>query len=104
MIESIKRIAALLHARNLEFLRDRSTMAWNLVLPVLLVFGLAFMFSGETKPLFKVAVVTAQPLEQPLNKALHPFLNTEHIEFYRVLDPEPTIQKVGRHQIDMLMD
>lgn len=104
MIPSIKRIATLLYARNLEFLRDRSTMGWNLILPVLLVFGLAFMFSGEAKPLFKVAVVTDQPIEQPLNKTLHPLLSTEHIEFYRVLEPEPIIQKVGRHQIDMLLD
>lgn len=104
MMKSIKRVLALLHARNLEFLRDRSTMGWNLLLPVLLVVGLAFMFAGEAKPLFKVAVVTSQPIEQPLDKTLHPILSTEHIEFYRVPDPEPIMQKVGRHQVDMLID
>ena len=37
----IRRILALVWARNLEFLRDRSTLGWNIVLPLLLVAGLA---------------------------------------------------------------
>lgn len=45
----MRRLFALLHARNLEFLRDRAAMTWNLLLPVLLVFGLAFIFTGGDK-------------------------------------------------------
>ena len=36
----LKRIYAIFRARNLEFIRDRGTMAWNFVLPVMLMFGL----------------------------------------------------------------
>ena len=101
----MKRILAMLHARNLEFVRDRSSLAWNLILPVLLVIGLAFAFSGENKSQYKVAVMAddlaanAQP-----DPALHPILGTQYITFYGVDDQERTIAKVSRHQVDMLLD
>ena len=101
----MKRILAMLHARNLEFVRDRSSLAWNLILPVLLVIGLAFAFSGENKNQYKVAVMAddlaanAQP-----DPALHPILGTQYITFYGVDDQERTIAKVSRHQVDMLLD
>ena len=101
----MKRILAMLHARNLEFMRDRSSLAWNLILPVLLVVGLAFAFSGDNKDQYKVAVMAddlsanAQP-----DAALHPILGTRYITFYGVEDQEQSIAKVSRHQVDMLLD
>ena len=102
----MKRIWALFQARNLEFLRDRSTLAWNLLLPFLLVFGLAVLFSGDGRPLFKAGVIAAGAVDAPLDQQLHPFLATRHVEFYRVPDSSlgSAIQKVGRHQVDMLLD
>ena len=101
----MKRILAMIHARNLEFVRDRSSLAWNLILPVLLVVGLSFAFSGDNKSQYKVAVmaddlaVNAQP-----DPALHPILNTQYVTFYGVEDQQKTIAKVSRHQVDMLLD
>lgn len=97
----IRRILAVLYARNLEYLRDRSTLGWNIVLPVLLVFGLAFVFSGGPRPLFKVGVITNN---DGLLSALHPFLETPHVDFYAVTDRERAIGKVSRHQVDLLLD
>lgn len=97
----IRRILAVMHARNLEFIRDRSSLAWNIVFPVLLVFGIGFVFSGGERPLFKVAVMA--PAGE-LNAALHPFLDTRHIHFFKVEDQERFIHKVARHQVDMLLD
>ena len=101
----MKRILAMFHARNLEFVRDRSSLTWNLVLPVLLVVGLAFAFSGENKSQYKVAVMANGLVEnaQP-DAALHPVLNTKYITFYGVEDRQKTIDKVSRHQVDMLLD
>ncbi len=104
---NLQRIGAAFYARSLEFLRDRSTLAWNLILPVALVAGLAFVFSDEGQPLFKVAVIgeNVSALSKP-DKRLHPILETKHIDFYG-LDPSDktaAIGKVGRHQIDMLLD
>lgn len=101
----MKRIWAVLHARNLEFVRDRSSLAWNIILPILLVFGLAFTFSGGNKDQYKVAVM-AEGLAANATPAetLHPLLSTDYIKFYGVEEQEETIKKVSRHQVDMLLD
>ncbi|MGH8530082.1 MAG: ABC transporter permease [Nevskiales bacterium] len=101
MRASLKRIAALTRVRNLEFLRDRASLGWNILVPVLLVLGLAVVFGGPDKPLFKVAVLTDAPT---LDAELHPFLGTRFVEFFRVEDEADSLSKVERHQIDMLLD
>ena len=53
----IARILSILHARNIEFLRDRSALGWNILLPVLLVLGMGAIFSGDGRAMFKVAVL-----------------------------------------------
>ena len=98
---SLRRILAVTRVRNLEFLRDRSSLGWNIVLPIVLLLGLALIFSGEGKPLYKVGVYTDAPA---LSAELHPFLATEYIYFFKVDDLEPAIEKVSRHQIDLLLD
>lgn len=99
----IKHIWAAFYARSLEYVRDRSALGWNFILPVALVFGLAFIFSGEGQPLFKVGVVTD---EASMESKRHPFLQTLHVDFYSVLPNtlDVAIRKVGRHQVDMLLD
>jgi ABC-type multidrug transport system permease subunit len=96
----MRRVLAVVHARNLEFLRDRSALAWNLVLPMALVLGLAWVFSGPERPLFKVAVVAAASPGVPA----HPFLATEHVDFYAPVSREDAITKLSRHQTDLVVD
>ena len=117
----MRRIWATLRARSLEFIRDRSSLSWNLILPVVLVFGLAFVFSGDGRPLFKVAVVSTASavvsndgnqqsgqadILTSVDTSLHDFLQTRHVQYYGVApsDADKTIRKVGRHQVDMLLD
>lgn len=96
----IRRFIAVLHARNMEFLRDRSSLSWNLLVPVLLVAGMAWIFWEEDRPLFKVAVITGS---QAIDASIHPFLNTQYVKFIPVRDKTAALQKVARHQIDMLV-
>lgn len=97
----MRRFLATLHARNMEFLRDRSSLAWNVLMPVLLVFGLAFVFSDGDRDLYKVAVLQSATRIDP---QVHPFLQTRFIKFYAVQDRQLSLDKVRRHQIDMLLD
>ena len=46
----IRRMLAILHARNLEFVRDRASFGWNIMLPILLVVGMGLIFSGPPRP------------------------------------------------------
>ena len=97
----IRRLFAVLHARNLEFLRDRATLGWNVLLPIALVTALALIFGGTERPLFKVGVLHRGT---EIAASMHPFLATRYIEFFTPSDEVDAIRKVGRHQIDLLLD
>ena len=96
----LNRFLALLTTRNKEFLRDRSSLAWNILMPVLIVAGFAFAFSGDIGKQFKVGVLN-QSSASMLSKQ---FLNLKHIEFYPVIELDRSIKKVQRHQVDMVLD
>jgi ABC-type multidrug transport system permease subunit len=102
---SLKRFYAVLMARNNEFLRDRSALAWNILFPVLIVAGFAFAFSGKPLDQFKVGVFAAHA-EQRLAelKQTQSFFQTRYIQFISVPELGSTIAKVERHQLDMLFD
>ncbi|MDH4046571.1 MAG: ABC transporter permease [Gammaproteobacteria bacterium] len=95
----IKRIYAIFRARNLEFLRDRGTLTWNIVLPVALMLGLSFIFSGD-RPEYTVGVLQ-QAAE--IDESVHPFLRTRYIEFVAVHDKAAGFRKIERHQLDLLV-
>ena len=97
----IRRLLSVLKARNLEFVRDRSALAWNILLPVLIVLGMWFLFSGGDKPLFKVAVLHGNTALANLH---NPFLETRFIDFFTVTDAPDAISKVEHNQVDMLLD
>ena len=97
-----RRLLATAKARNLEFLRDRSAVSWNLLFPILLVAGLAYLFSGPGQPQFRIAVLA--PPQAPLDGTLHPFLDTRQILFYREPSADVAIAKVQSQRIDMLLD
>jgi ABC-type multidrug transport system permease subunit len=95
----IKRLLSVWHARNLEFVRDRSTMIFVLFLPIALIVGMSFVFGGKERPLFKVGVLTPT-----LNVAAHPFLQERFVEFVPLTDEADAIRKVSRHSLDLLID
>ena len=96
----LRRIYAIFVSRNREFVRDRSSLAWNLLLPVGLVFGLSFAFDGQRDE-YTVGVLQA---EAEINTASHPFLETRYIRFVPYDDIDKALRKVERHQLDLLID
>jgi ABC-type multidrug transport system permease subunit len=97
----IRRMLAILHARNLEFIRDRASFGWNILLPVLLVVGLGLIFSGPPRPLFKAGVLQ-EAAELDLDS--HPFLGTRYVQFVVFADESESVMKLTRHRIDILFD
>ncbi len=96
----LRRIYAIFQARNREFLRDRGTLAWNLILPVALMFGLSFAFSND-RDAYTVGVLQEGP---EINSAEHAFLKTSYINFVAYDDIELAVKKVSRHQLDLLVE
>jgi ABC-type multidrug transport system permease subunit len=96
----LKRIYAVFAARNREFVRDRGTLAWNIVMPVILVFGLAFVFGGEGHNQYTVGVLQSS---SEIDTGEHPFLESRFIEFVPVGDEADGFRKVERHRLDLLV-
>lgn len=95
----MKRLLAVWHARNLEFIRDRGTLIFSLLLPLALVVSMSFVFSGPERAIFKVGVLSAT-----LDKSAHPFLSERYIDFVTEADEKAAIYSVARHQLDLLID
>ncbi len=96
---TFSRFGAVLRARNREFLRDRSALVWNIVLPAVIVLGFAFAFSGDPPNAYKVGVY-GQAGDGPAAA----FMRTDHIDFIPLADAKAAIIKVERHQLDLLLD
>lgn len=97
-----RRILAILVARNREFYRDRAGLGWNIFMPILMVLAFAFIFSGEPEDQLKIGVVTPDgALPHGGSSGL---LALEYVRFVPVAEPQAAIQKVERHQLDLLVD
>ncbi len=96
-----RRFTAALTARNREFLRDRTAIAWNIILPVMIVVGFAFFFNLDSSEMFKVGIYGEADAESP---ELEHFLDTDHVRFIPVHDLQQAVTRVERHQLDMLLD
>ena len=94
------RVYALFVGRNIEFMRDRSALAWNLLLPILIIVVFAYAFSEENPEKFKVGLVIADELPE----AAVQFRATRYIKFIEFAEAQPNLSKVERHQIDLLFD
>ncbi|MEW8029716.1 MAG: ABC transporter permease [Candidatus Thiodiazotropha sp.] len=97
---SLRRFLAALQARNLEFLRDHTALGWNLIMPVLIVMGFAFAFTTGQEELYKVGLYG----DPEQNHTVENFLTTRYVDFIPVNDLSEMIDKVDRHQIDLLLD
>jgi ABC-type multidrug transport system permease subunit len=95
----LSRIYAIFRARNLEFVRDRGSMSWNIILPVALMFGLSFIF-GADRAEYTVGVLQSGT---EIDSSAHPFLETRYIQFVAVNDEVSGFRRVARHQLDLLL-
>lgn len=93
---NFKRFFAVIKARNIEFFRDRATLGWNLVFPILLLVGFSFIFSDGGRAVYKVGLT-----QEHADSA---FVSTKHIQFIPYQDAELAKIKVSQHEIDLYVD
>ncbi|MBI9104542.1 MAG: ABC transporter permease [Spirochaetales bacterium] len=95
----MKKFTALVHARTMEFIRDKGTFFWNLLFPIVLVVGFSFAFSGDNDAIFKIGIIGESTLSE------ESFLSLSSVETIPYeTGKEEVIEKIRRHQIDMLID
>jgi len=93
----MKRFIAVLQARNLEFVRDRSALAWTLFMPFFLIFGFSVIFSGDNKTVYKVGLIN--PQQQTIE-----FIQTKFIQPINFEDKEKALNKLKHHRLDMVLE
>jgi ABC-type multidrug transport system permease subunit len=88
----MKKFWALLVARNKEFYRDRGTMIWTFVFPFIVILGFSFAFSGNSQDQYKVALYKSEGFER-----------LQYVQYVPVDDLDAAIEKVKRHQFDLVV-
>jgi ABC-type multidrug transport system permease subunit len=94
---NFKRFSAVVKARNIEFFRDRSSLGWNLLFPILMLAGLSFVFSGDGKAVYKVGVINIESVQSI-------FIETRYVDFIDYEDRSSGTLKLEQHAIDFLVD
>ncbi|HEV2270609.1 MAG TPA: ABC transporter permease [Steroidobacteraceae bacterium] len=95
----MKRLLAVWHARNLEFLRDRPTLLFTLLLPLGVVISMGFIFGGPPRALFTVGVLGTRVDAHP-----NPFLHERYVQFVSIHDEAAGLYQVTHQSIDLLLD
>ena len=93
----MKRLLAVWHARNLEFVRDRPTLLFTLLLPISVVVGMGFIFGGP-RPLFTVGVLGPQGALRS-----DPFLHERYVRFVPIASERSGLSQVRHQRIDLLI-
>jgi ABC-type multidrug transport system permease subunit len=96
-----RRILAILAARNREFYRDRAGLGWNILMPILIVLAFAFLFRGAPQEILKVGVLAPDGSLPGAQES--PLLALPHVDFVPVASREAGLEKVRRHQLDLLV-
>jgi len=98
----MKKFWAVFVARNLEFFRDRSTLIFNLVFPILLLLGFAYAFPGGGGTTFKIGTIGSPP---PAGSAADAaFLHYRYMQFVAYDSLEVPLGRLAHHQLDMVID
>lgn len=92
----MKNFLALFLARNREFYRDKGSLSWSVLFPLLLIFGLSFALSND-KYVYKVGVL-GNPAEATRLLKDVPYLDVVSYE-----DEALAMNRLTRHQLDLLV-
>jgi ABC-2 type transport system permease protein len=98
-----KQIWAIIHARNLEFIRDKAALSWNILFPLLLIAGIYFGFGDVSKYSFKVGVI-GQSTDLKEELITLPIADLEYIKLLNIETEAQGIKILNRFGIDMLID
>ena len=96
---NLERVLAVVASRNREFYRDKAGLGWNLVMPLLMLVGFAFIFNQPQPDQYRVGVLQDEGMPMEL-----PFLETRYIDFVPQQDEAAAIDKVRYHRLDLLLD
>lgn len=96
----MKKLLALIGARNKEFYRDQSAMIWTLLFPFIVLVGFTYGYSGKQEPLLKISIVPESALNNPVIRALQEYPGTE---VHAASDEATSLKKLKRYETDLVI-
>lgn len=97
----MNKILALTHTRNLEFVRDKEGLTWNLLVPLFLLFALQMIFTDSNRSLFTIGIVGTQTNVHAAKESLSELPN---VSYHYFQDAAKAQKELEQHQIDLLLD
>jgi ABC transporter DrrB family efflux protein len=94
----MKKLLALIKARNLEFYRDRAALSWTILFPFVVLAGFAYGYSGKSEPLLVVRASGVASAEHPVIRALK---ETPGMDFQMLSDEDAVLKKLSRYEADL---
>lgn len=88
---------ALFLARNREFYRDKGSLSWSILFPLILIFGLSFALSND-RDLYKVGLLGEAPAARAMLDGI------PHLDLVTYTDRELALKRLARHQLDLLVE
>jgi ABC-type multidrug transport system permease subunit len=103
---NLKRLWAMLAARNREFFRDRAAFGWNFLFPFLLIGGFAVIFGGSEHKDYKVGLFPCPADVTSQGPACLPddLASLRYVKFIGFADRTQGLEKLKHHKIDLLLD
>ncbi len=103
---NLKRLWAMLVARNREFFRDRAAFGWNFLFPFLLIGGFAIIFGGSEHKDYKVGLFPCHEAASSENITCLPddLAALRYVKFIGFESDTEGLDKLKHHKIDLLLD
>ncbi|PCJ15525.1 MAG: ABC transporter permease [Gammaproteobacteria bacterium] len=98
----MKHFYAIFIARNKEFYRDKASLSWAILFPVLIISLFAFSFADD-KPQYKIGVYLNDTNPSASLNTLQDQLKLEFVQWVQQDSLPKAISKVKHHQLDMLI-
>lgn len=96
----MRKLWALIGARNKEFYRDRTAMIWTLLFPFIVLAGFAYGYAGRQDPVLRVR---AAPAAATSTAALKELAALPAVEVLGVDDEAAARARLERHEVDLVV-
>jgi ABC-type multidrug transport system permease subunit len=96
----VKKLLALIGARNKEFYRDRSALIWTLLFPFIVLTGFTYGYSGKQEPVVRILLSPEKTADAPAVRLLK---QTPGLELTVNPDPADAKNKLGHYSTDLLI-
>jgi ABC-2 type transport system permease protein len=96
----MRKLVALVSARNKEFYRDRAALIWTLLFPFIVLAGFTYGYSGRQEPLLKVSVFPPAAMIQPVIRMLQ---ETPGVEMKPAEFEGAVLKKLEHYETDLVI-